>query len=66
MRDDDEDFVEFDDEGSGPEADVDNIQMRTRGNRSKRSWRDIERLREQRELDRLIASDSWFDDLDHA
>ncbi len=66
MRDDDDDFVDFDEQGSVPETDDDNIQMRARPNRSKRSWRDIERLREQREMDKLIASDSWFDDLDTA
>lgn len=66
MRDDDDDFVDFDDQGPEPETDVDNMQIRARPSRSKRSWRDVERLREQKEMDRLIASDSWFDDLDTA
>ncbi|ORE88840.1 hypothetical protein ATO7_03155 [Oceanococcus atlanticus] len=64
MSDEDDDFVDFDDESNASDTDVDNARLSARSSRTRRCWRDVERMREQRELERLNANDSWFDDLD--
>ncbi len=66
MSDEDDDFVDFDDDDNTSEAEVDNAQLSARSHRSRRCWRDVERMREQKELERLSATDSWFDELDRA
>ena len=67
MSDDDEDFDGFDDDAdSNADTDADQNMMSSRGNRFRKSWRDVERLREQREMDKLNNQDNWFDDLDRA
>lgn len=60
---DDFDDVDGDEEVS---VDIETISMSHRSTRQRRTWRDVERLREQKEIDRLLANDDWFDDLDRA
>lgn len=60
---DDFDEIGDDDETS---VEVETINLGHRSSRPRRTWRDIERLREQKEIDRLLTNDDWFDDLDQA
>ena len=65
MKDEEDDFEDVETDGDDTAPDIDVITLGHRPNRPRRSWRDIERLREQRELDRLMTDD-WFDELDKA
>ena len=65
MEDDDSEFDDLDvndeviladAEGSPPAV--------TASQRPRRNWRDIERMREQRELDGLQRRDAWFEELE--
>lgn len=66
MNEDEDEFEGFDGDEDGVLAEPAPDTLTVRASRSRRSWRDIERLREQRELERLGNQDNWFDDLDHA
>lgn len=65
-NDDDDDFDTIDDEDTDSNIDVESISMSHRSARGRRGWRDIERMREQKEIERLMGDDDWFDDLDRA
>lgn len=63
MMKDDTDFDEINEDESddGSSIEIEPITMSPRSNRPRRSWRDVERMREQREMEKLIANDNWFE-----
>ncbi len=66
MKDDDDDYEEVEDADDDNAVDIEPISLSHRHARARRGWRDIERMREQKEIDRLLADDDWFDELDRA
>ncbi len=66
MKDDDDDYEEIEDGDEDSNVEVEAISLSHRHARARRGWRDIERMREQKEIDRLLADDDWFDELDRA
>ena len=66
MKDDDDDFEDFETEDDSVVMDAAPDTITVRNERFRKSWREIERLREERELEKLNQQDSWFDDLDRS
>ena len=66
MSGEDNDIDDFDEADDSETIEPETIRLNARNGRPRRSWREVERMREQRELDRLSATDNWYDDLDHA
>ncbi len=65
QEDNDDDFIEIDDDDAST-IEIETISLSPRSTRQRRTWRDIERLREQKEIDRLLSNDDWYDELDRA
>ncbi|MGJ8668622.1 MAG: hypothetical protein ACSHXK_03945 [Oceanococcus sp.] len=59
-----DDFEDFEDEDNVSVMDAAPDTITVRGDRTRRSWRDIERFKEQREIERLNTQDNWYDELD--
>lgn len=58
-------YDEFSDDGEGVEEDVPGTDVNDAApNQKLRDWRDVERLKEERMLRKLIGDDLDFDDLD--
>ncbi len=53
-------FDEFADDGEVPEEDLDAAEAETAANAKLRDWRDVEKLKEERALRRLIDDDLDF------
>ncbi len=67
MKDDEDDFDPLDDQDDDDSTpDIEPVSLSHRTARPRRCWRDIERMREQREIDKLLTDQDWFDDLDTA
>lgn len=66
MNDEDNGFENYDNDDNNGVSEMASETINVRAGRQRRSWRDIERLREQREMDRLSNQDNWFDELDRA
>lgn len=54
-------FDEFADDGEGPEEDISAAEAEAAANAKLRDWRDVEKLKEERALRRLIDDDLDFE-----
>ena len=64
MADEDDDFDPVDDEDVDASIDPETVAPKHRPGRLRRSWRDVERLREERALRRLMTDEDWFEELE--